>query len=110
MRTSHIIWGSKLLYRSGWLPEWFVKWLVTKRLWTGSEVSGTVEPDPEAFENAETSPMRAEKSSIRSESGRKRRSSSSSFISSNESICPATHRAVSQCLRNPVPGVTKVIN
>lgn len=54
IRTSHQSWSSKLLYNSSWMPEWMVRKLVAKRLYTGTKSEDSVEGRPGAVENAET--------------------------------------------------------
>jgi pimeloyl-ACP methyl ester carboxylesterase len=69
IRTRHKTIGSKLLYESGWLPEWLVRVRVASKLWTGPESRKAVETEPDSIENAETTTTAApdDARSIRSE-------------------------------------------
>ncbi|CAI6335696.1 unnamed protein product [Periconia digitata] len=49
IRTEHISWKSRLLYSTaGFVPESWIERLVTRRLWTGAEVSRSIEPEPDS--------------------------------------------------------------
>ncbi|KAF1939119.1 alpha/beta-hydrolase [Clathrospora elynae] len=82
IRPHHFGIGSKMLYRSSWMPEWMVSKLVASKLWTGAK---RVEPAPDAVENAETTTT----TTTVSEGGAK-------FSSSNQMLLPGNpHSTVS---------------
>lgn len=77
IRTKNITFKSKLLYQSSWLPEWMVHRMVANRLWTGKSHTATVEPEPEALENAETTTSKTDADTRSVRSGKSSRSSRS---------------------------------
>ncbi|EUC46117.1 hypothetical protein COCMIDRAFT_93673 [Bipolaris oryzae ATCC 44560] len=81
IRKSHASISSKMLYNSSWMPEWMVRRIVASKLWTGAK---TVETDPEAIENAETTTT-----TTRSEGDK-------TYVSSNQMLLPGNpHSTVS---------------
>ncbi|KAH7402675.1 Alpha/Beta hydrolase protein [Pyrenochaeta sp. MPI-SDFR-AT-0127] len=83
IRTTHVSWKSKILYQSGgWLPEWVVRKMVARRLWTGPPANKSIEPEPDMVENAETTTTSSTGNAV--------------YLSSNHTLLPGNpHSTVS---------------